>query len=195
VRQIKTFNQFYSENETNLQRNQRRQGNNEVNGTESRTVKRMSSESRTLKRKRSTKSQWNERNHRAVESQSEGSCSWNHPAEKCSQMYDLLNHEENELLTKSSSCWIKKRRDLLNHEWNKRNHGEKGSVESRMEQTKSRRDMIFTKRRYMIFTITKRFCLICSLKSEKQNECGKLKVKLGFSSNSSLKSEGKQKWK
>jgi hypothetical protein len=133
VRQIKTFNQFYSENETNLQRNQRRQGNNEVNGTESRTVKRMSSESRTLKRKRSTKSQWNERNHRAVESQSEGSCSWNHPAEKCSQMYDLLNHEENELLTKSSSCWIKKRRDLLNHEWNKRNHGEKGSVESRME--------------------------------------------------------------
>jgi hypothetical protein len=35
--------------------------------------------------------------------------------------------------------------------------------------------------------------LICSLKSEKQNECGKLKVKLGFSSNSSLKSEGKQK--
>jgi hypothetical protein len=47
---------------------------------------------------------------------------------------------------------------------------------------------MFTKRRDVIFT--KRFCIICSLKSEKQNECGKLKVKLGFSSNSSLKSEG-----
>jgi hypothetical protein len=92
----------------------------------------------------------------------------------CSQ-----NHRAVEL-RREGICWIMngineitERRDLLNHEWN----------------------MIFTKRRYMIFTITKRFCLICSLKSEKQNECGKLKVKLGFSSNSSLKSEGKQKWK